>query len=478
LDTRFVITLGHFGEHVKEFLEIGYPERSFEFVEVHNYEGPGSSLARSMLAAEGSLQLPFIFHASDTLVLTQQIPPPSLNWVFGHKSVDASNYATFDVDGPHVLKFHEKGMTNFDFIHIGLIGVFNYLEFWESLKKVLNSHHIHNPSDVDVQREMLKKGLKINVIESKNWLDIGNSSALSIAKTKLGDSQLTLPKVDESIIFIGNSVIKFFADSNVNKNRIDRTKYLGEIVPKIINTSKHFFKYKYIDGNVLSKVSNPLLMSELLIWAEEKLWIKKNESNFLEFQKKCEKFYFEKTFSRLNLFYSSRAITDKVSKINGVEVPTTSMLLNKTANYLLQDIVESSFHGDFILDNIIYHNGKFKLIDWRQDFSGDLEFGDKYYDLAKLNHSLYINHDVVNNNLFSVSTNESEITCTIHRKDTHVEMQELLYNFIVKNNLSLRKVKVLTSIIWLNMAALHHHPFDLFLYYYGKLNLWKSLNDE
>ena len=30
----FVITLGHFGKHVREFLQISYPDRFFEFVEV------------------------------------------------------------------------------------------------------------------------------------------------------------------------------------------------------------------------------------------------------------------------------------------------------------------------------------------------------------------------------------------------------------------------------------------------------------
>ena len=31
------------------------------------------------------------------------------------------------------------------------------------------------------------------------------------------------------------------------------------------------------------------------------------------------------------------------------------------------------FHGDYIIDNIIFDGNKFKLIDWRQDFGGDIE---------------------------------------------------------------------------------------------------------
>ena len=151
---------------------------------------------------------------------------------------------------------------------------------------------------------------------------------------------------------------------------------------------------------------------------------------------------------------------------------------NNPYHHLLQNVVETGFHGDFILDNIIFQYNDFKLIDWRQDFSGDLEFGDKYYDLAKLNHSLFVNHDIVNSKLFEISSNNREVVCTILRKDTHVEMQTLLGKFISEQNLSKQKVDILTAIIWLNMSPLHHHPFDLFLYNYGKLHLWKALNSE
>ena len=43
LETKFVITLGHYGDHIKQFLTLVYPERNFEFVEVDNYKGHGRS---------------------------------------------------------------------------------------------------------------------------------------------------------------------------------------------------------------------------------------------------------------------------------------------------------------------------------------------------------------------------------------------------------------------------------------------------
>ena len=478
LDVIFVITLGHFGDHVREFLQISYPDRFFEFVVVNNFKDQGSSLALSMLAAKNYLQQPFVFHASDTVIYLEEIPPPTNNWIFGFKSLEADNYATFDVEEHKVLSIHEKGMTEFDFIHIGLIGIFNFSEFWSNLEEILKNNLFSNPTDVNVIRNLIKKGIEFNSIETKNWLDIGNSSALLKAKEKLSDSFITLPKVDESILFIGNSVVKFFADPKINQNRIARADLLKGLVPNLEDSNNYFFKYKYIEGDVLSKVSNAHLISKLLDWAQEKLWVLKKDSNFLEFQSKCESFYFEKTINRLNSFISSRGISDKATTINGHRIPPALELLNESRDLLLQNIIESSYHGDFILDNIILQNKDFKLIDWRQDFGGDLEFGDKYYDLAKLNHSLVINHNIVNSKLFEINSNKSEVICTILRKDIHVEMQKLLEKFVFEQNLNQQKVDILTSIIWLNMSPLHHHPFDLFLYNYGKLNLWKALNSE
>jgi len=44
-----------------------------------------------------------------------------------------------------------------------------------------------------------------------------------------------------------------------------------------------------------------------------------------------------------------------------------------------------------------------------------------------------------------------------------------------KNGYDLKKVEVLTSIIWINMAPLHEYPFNNFLFNFGKYNLYKNL---
>jgi hypothetical protein len=92
-----------------------------------------------------------------------------------------------------------------------------------------------------------------------------------------------------------------------------------------------------------------------------------------------------------------------------------------------------------------------------------------YYDLAKLNHNLTINHDIVNKNLFGASKENCYILVNSKLK----ECEEILHKFIVDNKLDLKKVKILSAIIWINMAPLHEYPFNNFLFSYGKYNLYK-----
>jgi len=189
-------------------------------------------------------------------------------------------------------------------------------------------------------------------------------------------------------------------------------------------------------------------------------------------------FYRDKTKQRINKFLEINSVADTDNEINGEVVPAIDKLLDKVDFNWLCDTEQSQFHGDFIPDNILKTEGGFCLLDWRQNFGGLLKSGDLYYDLAKLNHNLTVNHDIINENLYQVKTYKNSIICDIYRKENMVMCQEALHDFIIKEGYDLKKVKLLTALIWLNMSPLHHHPFNLFLFYFGKLKLWKILKDN
>ena len=479
VNTTYVITLGYFGAHVKEFLELCYPERLFIFVTVDLFEGPGSSLGYSIYCARKYLQKPFIFHACDTLIPNSEIPKSSLNWVAGCKGQDATNYATFDTQGTKIEKFSSKGMTDFDYIHIGLIRIESYLDFWNELENLIKDNSFGSElNDVNVLSELINKGINFEVHEIKDWIDIGNANSLVVAKKKFGGNFDVLEKPQESVSFVKDLVIKFFSDPKIVSKRIKRAEFLHPVIPSIQGSSEHFFTYKFQDGKLMSNLNDDRLIMSLLNWATENIWNIKPQNEIQNIESILEEFYINKSNKRLEELIRSRSIRDEKNTINNIEVPSASELILESRDQLVNEREIGRFHGDFILDNILVSNGNFKLIDWRQDFAGNLEFADIYYDLAKLNHSLHINHSLVIDGQYFTNVEDNHIECGILRKDVHVEMEQHLKNFVLRKNLSWKKIEILTGLIWINMAPLHHHPLDKFLYYYGRYNLWKALNDQ
>jgi hypothetical protein len=58
-------------------------------------------------------------------------------------------------------------------------------------------------------------------------------------------------------------------------------------------------------------------------------------------------------------------------------------------------------------------------------------------------------------------------------KNDLLEAREHYEDFLVKNGYDLKKIKLLTAIIFLNMAPLHHPPFDGMLFHMGRNMLHK-----
>ena len=86
-----------------------------------------------------------------------------------------------------------------------------------------------------------------------------------------------------------------------------------------------------------------------------------------------------------------------------------------------------------------------------------------------------VNHDIICRDLFEVKVNNNVVTCDILRKDNLVKCNEAFAKKVEDMGYNMDLVNILTGIIWLNMAPLHHQPFDEFLFYYGKLKLTTAL---
>jgi hypothetical protein len=468
-DAKFVIALGHKGNLVQEFLGLAYPDRHFDYAHVDPFEGEGSGLGLSLLACKQYLQEPFIFISCDTLV-DEFIPPPDKNWM-GYADVqDLDPYRTLEIAYDQVIEICEKGVGKYPGYkpYIGLAGIADYEAFWLAMEsggsKAIQVGEAHG------LRALLSKDIEA---KSFTWHDTGNIDALNRTRESYRepDEPNILEKANEAIWFVGDHAIKFSDDKKFIANRVERVKELEGFVPSITGSGVNMYRYAKVEGRVFSDVVNLPLFKKLLEHSAQ-FWRLKdlNENNQLSFKKTCMRFYRDKTYERVELFYKNFSRQDGVEVINGQDMPLLKDLLDAVDWDWLSDGLAGRFHGDFHFENILWTSSKqkFTFLDWRQDFGGDIAVGDIYYDFAKLLHGLIVSHELIAKDLYNVSWVPSEIDYDFLRKQVLVECERYFVLWLEDNGYDAKKVLVMTALIYLNIAALHHYPYSLLLFGLGK----------
>ena len=471
INANFIIILGYKGDHIKEFLNLIYPKKKIKFVYVKNYDGKGSGLTHSLKTAIRYIDRPFFFHANDSIFVDKnfyKIKYKKDTMYLGKNKSDTMKYATVEIKNNFKkihskMNFFKKGCFNYT----GVAYIHNYKLFKE---KLLNDNN--NNGELAYLKNI--EISKINFVFIKKWYDIGSKETKEIAERFFSNKKNILPKYDQGIFFKKNKVYKFFTNPKIIEKRFVRSKILKDFVPNIIKKKKYFYTYNYIPGEIMSSSINKLNnFRYLLKFLNNDFWIKANLSTkeYIEFKSKCSSFYYEKTLSRINYLYERNNLQDKIEKINNKKVNKISNLFGKINWQNLSKGLPVNFHGDLQFENIIIRNKQFKFLDWREEFVDLKYYGDIYYDLAKINHGLILDHNVISSSAYEIYTNPRNITFKFYQSKKNKQCQKILFEFIKENKLDEKKVKILTSLIFLNIAGLHHYPYSLFLYYLGKSTL-------
>lgn len=479
-DCDFVVALGHKGHLVREFLELAYPERRFFFAEVTVFEGPESGLGLSLLACREYLQQPFIFTSCDTLV-EDPMPPPDCNWMAYAELTDIAPYRTLALKDGVVTEVCEKGEGEAGTHHayIGLAGIHDYRSFWASMldggRTAINAGEAHG------LRSLLNRNRVLAY--QRTWHDMGNLEALARTRRvyQESDAPTILEKANEAIWFIDDQVIKFSNDEAFIENRVIRSREMRGFVPSVSGFKPHMYRYRKESGKIFSKVVTMPLFNRLLLYSET-FWTQASldASSLQCFQARCLNFYREKTFDRVSQFFKTASKSDGTESINGAAMPTLEYLLNSVDWAWLADGLPVRFHGDFHFENILWneHEERFIFLDWRQDFGGDLSVGDIYYDFAKLMHGLIVSHEIISENQYSIDWWRDRIEFDLKRRQILVHCERFFENWLSIRGYEAKKVKILTALIYLNIAVLHHHPYSLLLFALGKSILREQLDKE
>ncbi len=477
-EIEIVVAIGYEKEKIIQYLLCAHSDRKIQFVEIDNISGTGSGPGYSLLCCKKYLEIPFIFSSADTIV-EDDIPVPDHNWMGIAPVNKPEEYCTISVIDSLIVRLDDKIKSKNKKAFIGLAGIKDYKYFFDCLEDDLSL--IQNERQVSNGfRALIKKKL-----HPKNfaWHDIGSMDGYNSAKQKLSKQKkiFNFEKTGEYIYFVNNKVIKFFQDKKIIHKRCLRAQELSGLCPPIENETNFFYSYARIEGSTIYNLKKTTVVKILLQWLDKNLWKKKylDKKKMRSFRNSCRSFYLTKTIDRLNTYYDKYKLNNLNKTINGEQIETVSKLMSKIDFNWLCKGTPTKFHGDLQFDNILLTNNKgFVLLDWRQDFSGILEYGDMYYDLAKLNGGIYVSYQKIKQNLFTYKENKGDIKISVHSDLFLKECKQIFDDFVKKSNLDIRKIEVLTGIIFLNMAALHHAPFNHFIYHLGRYKIHKWINLE
>jgi len=476
INYEFVIGLGHLGHQVKNYLRAAHPKTKFQFVNIKNFEGASSGPGLSLLKCKKFLKESFFFLPSDCMLTSDIKLRTDCNWIGVSKipSYESDRYCNVLPTKNKVIDIRDKVKVGEDyFAFTGLLFVKNFHTFWKGLAKSTLVKHEHQISD-GLNELMKNSELFTKLIK---WFDIGDIQKYHKIQKKFNSSSIS--KTNEFIYFTDKNVIKFFSDTEIISKRILKTKYNPPIFPKTKKLGKNFYQYPYWNGSTFYAGGTPNSFKKLLKWLENKVWLRPKIFN-TKIEKLCKIFYYEKTESRISLFLKENPDYKFPKFINGKITPPLDKLLQSIPWKELFHGIPCFIHGDLQFQNILFNkrSKKFLLIDWRQDFAGNVKFGDLYYDLAKLYGGILMNYDHVIMDSYQYKHIGNKVTVSFNKWKNDSEYRKILDNYISDNDFDKYKIKLLTGLIYLNMAALHHKPFNFALISYGASIIRDVLNEK
>jgi len=480
--SEVTIAIGSRGDIYRQFLPMLYPKLKFNFVEIENYDGPGSGPGASLIECEKYLEDEFVLIPTDAFVDESITDDWSTNWM-GVSKVDSTRlYCLLDTnENNEIFEIYDKNpdapISTLENGFNGIAFIKDYKIFFKSLKE--NRNTISGELQVSNGfMGLLSKndgpGLQIKRIDS--WHDYGSNENYIKLIQKFVNQNLI--KNDEFTYIHNDTVYKYNVDENVIKNKIYRAKKLSKFIPNLEKTTANFYSYGYVEGNLLNEEKSKAVFLNFLNNIKYNFFkeINFNNNERDEFIQSCHIFYNDKTLKRLDEFWNKTEIIDQNIQINGLSCKSVSSLLKKIDWEYLSNGIPYNFHGDLQPENIIHNNGIFTFIDWRDSFGTSNKYGDIYYDLAKLDHALLLSGKTVRAKKFDIFESQNEILLNFDVDFNLVEFRKKFHDFIQESNYDLFKVELLTSLIYLNIAPLYDGEYSRFLYYLGQLKLNQILN--
>ena len=101
-----------------------------------------------------------------------------------------------------------------------------------------------------------------------------------------------------------------------------------------------------------------------------------------------------------------------------------------------------------------------------------------YYDLAKIYHVLILPQFLNYGNNIRIKHNKKKIEFRFKKFENLENFLKIYDKFLQINNYDIKKIKLLSYLIFLNIAPLHDGKISKLFFLYGKLKLLKMLDEN
>lgn len=464
---EIIIAVGYLKEQIMEYIELNHSSRKIKFINIDPYKGDNSGPAFSIECCRKNLQRPFYFCVSDfyTEDKIQNLNFCKNNWISLKDTNIPELYSTVKVENGKILDLINKNKNGYSKAFTGISYIYNYKLFW----KQFDTHVDDRKEIVDVFKNIKLFNFQIKEINTE---DMGTSDLYFKLIEKYEGIDVHLHKTKFEHKYINNNT---FIKAGVKEKIIkifERSKYLIGYIPKLQKKGNYFFSYDFFKGKTLYELNNKSIYIKFLNWYCEHFC--NNFCSNFDLKDISIKFYKDKTYSRLKMFKQKCVFSslDNIKQINNINniLPINEYLNKIDWDNLNNGLVTTKFHGDLQFDNIIYNGDTFKLIDWREDFGGNTKYGDIYYDFAKLYGGMILNYNKMKNkkNYSFKMAGNSVILDNYNDEILEKIMNNEFIMLLKEYNIDFQRVKILTALIFLNMAPLHINNFDTFLFLKSK----------
>jgi CTP:phosphocholine cytidylyltransferase-like protein len=465
-DTRFVIPVGYLAQQVKDFCQIAYSDRHIEFIDIDDWTSPKSGTGYSVLQCKSVINGPFWYVTCDTYFdqpILDKVRDRDCYFVKTVPEDVSALYTMFKIGKDLTIQditFKQRQTSEWA-AWTGLMYIQDWQRFFDDLTA-------HNGTEFI---PIIRRGS--DTIELDTWLDFGSAEQYTTALSK--SQKFDFSKTDEVTYICNNRVVKWWLNADVAQKKFQKTKANPSVFPNRCEYVGNYMAYDFHPGQTLYSFNHPVAFTDYLTWLKTEVW----QPVEMDLRGACEEFYKTKTLGRIEKFLKKYPNLSEIKTVNGAEVKDYKYYLDKIDwDYLSTTYAAGFTHGDLHFDNtIIGPRGDFKVIDWRHEFADVVEYGDIYYDLAKLMGGFVINYANIKEHNFNIEVDGDAVTLSVPHVDHYDVYMRRLKKFIEDNGYEYRKVQTLVPIIFWNMSPLHTAPFDLFLWYLG-IKLFAELDNE